>query len=869
MADRIRTSGVPRRRRGREQGGARLTAGLRRFALPGGATRRASAGLASARLASARLAVVLLSSTLFVSPAAAGWDTASTAAGALWPVAGLAAAAIAGLAALRSHRVAGDLRGRIEVAERAAADAAASAARARAEAQACRVLLCEGAPAFLLWTGREAPADLFGRTPETLRAELGPAAPAFEAALARLRAEDGAFSQTLDTPTGSLRLDGKSRSGVGILLLAPVAGDASGQVVGQVAGQVVGQMASGRASGLASGLAALLDAAPSPAWLRGADGALSYVNPAFVAAVGAASAEEARTQGLDLLDGKTRAAAASAEGTDGHFRQRVKAVTKGQRRQMEVVEVAGAFGTAGIAIDVTSEEDARAEMKQAVAAHRRTLDQLTTAVAIFGADERLVFHNAAYERLFDLSPAFLDQHPAEGEILEDLRTRRKVPEQADFRGWRAQMRDAYRAIEPVNDWWHLPGGQMLRVVVTPNAEGGVTYLFDDLSEHVALESRYNSLIRIQGETLDGLAEAVAVFGSDGRLNLYNHAFLALWSLDARALGEKPHVDAVAALCRPLHGETSAFASIRHAVTTIGPREAVRLRLERPDGRVLDGATQPLPDGGTMVTFRDMTDSVKVERALIERAEALEAADKLKNAFVGHVSYHLRTPLNTLLGYADMLRDGLAGPLNTRQQDYLDHMRQSSDLLRALIDDILDLATIDAGSMELDLSEVDVGETVLGVAEAVRDPVAEAGLNLAVSIGPDAGHFVADGRRVRQILFNLLSNAIAVSPAGGTVSLGAVRRDGALVFTVRDEGPGVPTEVADTLFERFESRSAGPRHRGAGLGLAIVRSFMTLHGGSVTVAPAGRGPDARGSDTQGTIATCIFPLSGEGRREAAE
>lgn len=843
MADRIRTSGVPRQKRGREQGGARLTAGLRRFSLPSRSGRPACAGLAA----------VFLSSTLFVSPAAAGWDAAATAAGALWPVAGLAVAAIAGLAALRSHRVAKDLRGRIEAAERAAADAAASAARARAEAQACRVLLCEGASAFLLWTGREAPADLFGRTPETLRAELGSATSAFETALARLRAEDGSFSQTLDTPTGPLRLDGKSRAGAGILLLAPATGDAVGHEVGPVV----------------SGLAALLDAAPAPAWLRGADGALSYVNPAFVAAVGAASAEEARAQGLDLLDGKTRAAAASAEGTDGHFRQRVKAVTKGQRRQMEVVEVAGAFGTAGIAIDVTSEEDARAEMKQAVTAHRRTLDQLTTAVAIFGADERLVFHNAAYERLFDLSPAFLDQHPPEGEILEDLRTRRKVPEQADFRGWRAQLREAYRAIEPVNDWWHLPGGQMLRVVVTPNAEGGVTYLFDDLSEHVALESRYNTLIRIQGETLDGLAEAVAVFGSDGRLNLYNHAFLSLWSLEARALGERPHVDAVAALCRPLHGETSVFARIRHAVTTIGPREAVTLRLERPDGRVLDGATQPLPDGGTMVTFRDVTDSVKVERALIERAEALEAADKLKNAFVGHVSYHLRTPLNTLMGYADMLREGFAGPLNTRQQDYLEHMRQSSDQLRALIDDILDLASIDAGAMELDLSDVDVGETVLGVAEAVRDPVAEAGLNLAVSVGPDAGHFVADGRRVRQILFNLLSNAIAVSPAGGTVSLGAVRRDGALVFTVRDEGPGVPTEVADTLFERFESRNAGPRHRGVGLGLAIVRSFMTLHGGSVTVAPAGRGPDGGGSDAQGTIATCIFPLSGEGRREAAE
>ncbi|QRG09122.1 PAS-domain containing protein [Xanthobacter dioxanivorans] len=804
---------------------------------------------------------VLLGATALSSPASAGdWGVAASAAGALWPVLALTLAAVTGLAALRGHRDAAAQRRKAEAAERATADAAAAASRARAQAHAFKALLGADAPAVLLWPSRDAGLEVYGRAEAELRQALGSSHAQVETAIARLRAEDGAYAARLDGAGGvRFRVEGRSLNGAGVLLLHPTS------VEGQETEQGPGQLA----PTLGAGLAAVLDATPAPAWLRGPDGALTYVNPAFVAAVGAASAEAARAQGLDLFDGRTRAAASSAEKAGGAFHQRVRAVTKGQRRQMEVVEVAGDFGIAGLAIDVTEEEAARAEIGHAVAAHRRTLDQLTTAVAIFGADERLVFHNAAYERLFDLSPSLLDQRPADGEILEDLRTRRKVPEQADFRAWRAKLREAYRAIEPVNDWWHLPGGQMLRVVITPNAEGGVTYLFDDLSEHVALESRYNSLIRIQGETLDGLAEAVAVFGSDGRLNLYNHAFLSLWSLDAHALGDKPHVDAVAAMCRPLYGDNSAFARIRQAVTSIGPREAVTLRLDRPDGRVLDGAAQPLPDGGTMVTFRDVTDSVKVQRVLEERAEALEAADRLKNAFVGHVSYHLRTPLNTLMGYADMLREGLAGPLNARQRDYLEHMRQSSDLLRALIDDILDLATIDAGAMELDLSEVDVRETVLAVADAVRDPVVEAGLNLAVSIDPDAGRFVADARRVRQILFNLLSNAIAVSPAGGTVRLGAVRREGALVFTVRDEGPGVPAEVAGTLFDRFESRSAGPRHRGVGLGLAIARSFMELHGGSVTVVPAGRGTEGRSTEGRGTLATCIFPLSGEGRREAAE
>lgn len=723
------------------------------------------------------------------------------------------------------------------------------AARARAEAHGLKALLGAEADCAVIWLRPGDEVETFGVAPEARPGWLGAAgAAAVEAAVAALRGGETALARDLIGADGRLfRLTGRTLNGAGVLLVHPM--------------PAVDRLAD---KDTFAGLTAALEAAPVPAWLRSDDGSLRYVNPAFVAAVGAASAAEAQAQGLDLLDSKARTAAASAEKGSGAFRGRVRAVAGGQRRQLDVVEVAGPFGLAGLAVDVTELEAAKAETLRTVAAHRRTLDQLTTAVAIFGADERLVFHNAAYERLFDFSPAFLDQRPSDGQILDNLRTRRKVPEQADFPAWRAQLREAYRALEPVNDWWHLPGGEMLRVVITPNAEGGVTYLFDDLSEHVALESRYNTLIRIQGETLDALAEAVAVFGSDGRLHLYNEAFLSLWTLDARTLGEKPHIDAVAALCRSRHGESAAFSRIRSVVTAMEHREAKALRLERADGRVLDGTAQPLPDGGTLVTFRDVTDSVKVERALIERAEALEAADKLKNAFVSHVSYHLRTPLNTLMGYADMLREGLAGPLNLRQREYLDHMRQSSDQLRALIDDILDLASIDAGAMELDLAEVDVGEMLESVAVAAHDQLEAAGVRIAMAVPADAGRFTADPKRVRQILFHLLANAIAASPEGGTVTLGAERRPQAVVLSVRDEGPGVPPELSQSLFDRFESRNSNPRHRGVGLGLAIVRSFMTLHGGSVSVLPAASAvPGARG-----TLATCIFPLTGTSHREAA-
>lgn len=721
-------------------------------------------------------------------------------------------------------------------------------AAARADLYGLRMLAAADAEGGIVWTPAEGahafgtalatPLDAEGRP--DLSAWLGPEiADALAGPWARLReADEGFHLDVMTAGGGRLSVDGRSAGACRLLTVrrAPMA-------VGD--GAVPPEAAAG-----------LLAALPQPAWARAADGRLAGVNPAFAAAVGAASPAEVVERHAELLDEAMREDAAKARGEGAAFRARARVVAGGQRRVLDVFEAAGA----GLALDVTEEEALRREVERTVAAHRRTLDQLATAVVMFGADERLMFHNAAYERLFGLDAAFLDARPTESEILEWLRAQRRVPEQADFRAWREHLREAYRAVEPVHDWWHLPGGQMLRTVATPNAEGGVTYLFEDVSEHVALESRYNSLIRIQGETLDGLAEAVAVFGSDGRLRLYNQSFLALWSLTAQALGDKPHIDAVAAMCRPLHGETRAWARIRAVVTAIEQRRGEALRLERADGRVLDGAAQPLPDGGTMVTFRDVTDSVKVERALIERNEALEAADALKNAFVGHVSYHLRTPLNSLIGYAHMLGEPAFGALTDRQAEFLSHVRQSSDTLRALIDDILDLATIDAGAMGLDLGDLDVRETLEGVADAVRDLLQEAGVELRIAVPGEAGRFTADARRVRQILFNLISNAVAVSPKGSTVTIGAERRADAVILMVRDQGPGVAPELAETLFQRFEARPAGGGRAGVGLGLSIVRSFMELHGGSVSLGSAPGG---------GAVAVCMFPLDAPQRREAAE
>ena len=316
-------------------------------------------------------------------------------------------------------------------------------------------------------------------------------------------------------------------------------------------------------------------------------------------------------------------------------------------------------------------------------------------------------------------------------------------------------------------------------------------------------------------------------------------------------------------CRPLHADDAFWTKLRGAVTGLERREPIAARLERLDGSVLDCTTVPLPDGATLVTFQDVTDSVNVERALTERADALQDADRLKSAFVQHVSYELRTPLTNIIGFAHLLLDPhigpTIGPITEKQRDYLDSIDKSSSALLAIINDILDLTTIDAGAMPLDLKEVDIRAAVDAAALGLQDRIAEKAILLDVRAASDIGSFVADERRVRQVLFNLLSNAISFSPAAEVVRLTVERRDDAVVFSVTDRGPGIPAEISERVFDRFESHALGSEHRGAGLGLSIVRSFVELHGGTVKLDSAvGRG----------TTVTCVFPIR-HADREAAD
>ena len=217
-------------------------------------------------------------------------------------------------------------------------------------------------------------------------------------------------------------------------------------------------------------------------------------------------------------------------------------------------------------------------------------------------------------------------------------------------------------------------------------------------------------------------------------------------------------------------------------------------------------------------------------------EQIEAANRHKSEFLANMSHELRTPLNAIIGFSDVLLERTFGDVNPKQEQYVSIILTSGRHLLSLINDILDLSKIEAGRMELELTTFDLALAIENTVTLVRDRAARHDQNLVLDLAPDLGEYVGDERKFKQILLNLLSNAVKFTPDGGRIGVWAARTDDAVEISVSDTGIGIAPEDQEAVFEEF--RQVGTdyvrKREGTGLGLALTRKFVELHGGKVGV-----------------------------------
>ncbi len=660
-----------------------------------------------------------------------------------------------------------------------------------------------------------------------------------------LRSAGTPFNIALKTKDGELvEADGRVAGGAATMRIRPLSGERRDTKELMFDARRLGKQV--------ERLSAMLDKAPFPIFLRHEKNGLIWVNQAYLHAVEQTDIEHVISENISLIDRETFKQVSGSD-SDQSSISRGAAVVAGAKRMLELVEVPFDNTTASFALDMTRLADTRKELDRKIRSHASTLNKITAAIATFSADQKLSFYNTAFAQLWSLDPKWLDTHPSHGEILDRLREERKLPEQANYRSWKTEQLASYARIDTPDELWHLPDGRSLRVVSEQPRSGEVSVLYEDVSEKIQLESRYNELIGVQRETIDNMHEGLALFGTDGCLKLFNPTFSRFWQLDEDFLDKRPHVVEVFEQCAKLMPQPEMWNEVKLAVTSLSDsRRPLQDRLIRPDGMVLDYNVVPLPDGNTLITYVDVTASSGIERALRERNEALVAADRLKTGFMSNVSYELRTPLNSILGFASMLSAGIAGELAPKQSEYVADIQASSNDLLTVIDAILDLTTIDAGAMELRLEEIAVEDLLSEVANDFARRIDERDLTLNIEIAENAGSLRADSRRLHQTVGHLLSNAIGFSPTGATVRMGA-RRDGSdVLLWVADNGRGMDPDFQKKAFERFNAKPLAGGHRGPGLGLSLVKSFVELHGGSVRLMSKLQ---------QGTTVICRLPDSG--------
>ena len=596
-----------------------------------------------------------------------------------------------------------------------------------------------------------------------------------------------------------------------------------------------------RRSAALEALSRLIELAPFPMWHRGPDLSLSMVNSAYVAAVEAEDAASVVSAGIELIEdsGSHAPLLASSEARERQepIHRIVPVTIAGERRMMRIVDVPlGNNGVAGYAIDIEDQEEARAELERFARAQRDMLDRLSAGVAHFARDRSLIFFNQPFARHFSLTADFLADRPEFDRVIDAMRDAGNLPEVRDFPEWKNERRGWFTSgLSADEEDWLLPGGKHLHVVAQPLPDGGLLLIFEDRTEQIQLASARDTLLRVRSATFDNLFEAVSVFASDGRLNLWNNRFVELWGFEEEQLAKHPRVDSLtphlaARLKQPRHA-----GLVRELVRSATQERKQRTgRVAMVDGREFEFAAVPLPDGNALFTMLDITDSRKVEAALRERTDALEEADRLKTAFVSNMSYELRTPLTSIAGFAEMMAGGYAGELPPTATEYVAAIIESVGRLGALIDNVLDLTQSDMGSLLLAEDEIDLVALCREVAAGVRGAAERKGIKMKLQIEPAVGIVTGDKRRLGQALGNVLGNSLTYTAQGGRMLLRAEGDRQEARIIVSDNGRGIASAEQGKVFDRFHSTVDG-RVEGAaavGLGLPLAKQFVEAHGGSI-------------------------------------
>ncbi len=496
-------------------------------------------------------------------------------------------------------------------------------------------------------------------------------------------------------------------------------------------------------------------------------------------------------------------------------------------------------GYRGTAHDITGEI---AAAERAHAAERQlylALDGLGATLAIFDADDVLTFRNRAFaasaSRHADVNPGTTFSEIIDGLFAAGLVDTEGVPDD-EWRRWRmARHQSPGDAIEI-----RFTTGRILQVLEQRTPEGGIALIGTDVTQVRLRQREIEQQSQILTRIFESIDEGILVYDKDARLLAWNDRAIGIVGIPPEMLRVGvPFTESIEyQLARGDFGKVDDIQAEIARRLEINRTQGSTSEGWRPNGRYIQTRRTIMRDGGWVTLFMDLTERRRFEDALREAKETAETANRSKSDFLAHMSHELRTPLNAVIGFSELIYREMFGPVGEpRYVDYARDIHASGTHLLNVIGDILDIAKAESGNAELDEQPVDLGEIATASVRLI-DPRAHAGhIRVETRIAENLPKIDADARRLKQVLINLLANAVKFTPPGGRVSVEAgLAPDGGARLVVRDTGIGMRPEDIPRAFEPFSQvdNALSRRFEGTGLGLPLSRKLVELHGGTLAI-----------------------------------
>jgi signal transduction histidine kinase len=586
--------------------------------------------------------------------------------------------------------------------------------------------------------------------------------------------------------------------------------------------------------------ASLLDEITFPIWQRDKDLKIRYCNTRFCEIIGNTRDNILNSNELELFkDAREIASNALNQNKPQFIEQNI--VINGEKTLNQIVEIPVnnlkirgniKAGTIGFALNFSELQNTREKLKHYLESQNKLLESSGNAIAIYNANQRLEYFNHAFVALWKLDQRWLDSSPTYGEILEVLREKRKLPEQADFTAFKKENVGMFKNLIAKKElYYYQTDGTVIKAIVIPQDGGGLLFYYEDLTNEISLERSYNTLLSVQKSTLDNLNEAVAVFGEDGRLKLYNPTYEKIWWLDESVLQSEPHINDILLEEKPLHSYDDWEEYKAEFLSDLYSRKSTEKKIYRSDNIVLLQRFTPLPDGATLLTYFDITDKENVEKSLRSEKMALEEAERIKTNFLSNVSYELRSPLMSVMGFAEILSMEYFAKIDEKSKDYLKAIIDSSVKLKYLIDNIIDVSSIDAGYVKLTAANIYLPELINEISVEINKEATRKAVSITYNVEDNVKDIIADKDRLKQVLRTVVNNAVLMGYKNSEVSVSIFANGNNIRFEVEDSGPGLEPHDLKNIFDQFFKIQSDSVH-GTGLGLYLAKKIIEMHGGYI-------------------------------------